>query len=320
MERLRHRGDEVRALVRSTSDTSFLEAQGAEMVEGDVLDDVGDLADGIRGSDAVVHAAAVVFRRARRRTFEAVNIDGTERVLRAAAAANVPRVLHVSSVAVYYRPGPLPDRFREGDWDVEEVPRRVVYAHTKQRSEERAWAVHREGRIRLTTVRPGVVYGERDRAATPIMARYASLPVMPLLGGGDTTVPVVYAGNVARGILAALGAESIGRAYNLAQDEPVTLRALLHGFARALGRTPRSVTLPAAPAALAGRAVDLATRLAPGLGQTRARRAVRMLTHDNPFDSSRARLELGWANLVPHEVGLRRTAEWWMNRSPIRRM
>jgi len=312
-ERLRHRGDDVVALVRPTSETSFLEARGATLVQGDVLDEAGELARSMRGADAVVHAAAIVFRRVRRRTFERVNIDGTVRVLEAAAAANVPRVVHVSSVAVYYRREPAAI-YRERDWEAE-VPRRVVYAYTKQASERRAWALHREGRIRLTTVRPSVVYGERDRAATPIVARYASLPLVPLPAGGNTTVPVVYAGNVARGIVAALDRpSSVGRAYNLAMDEPLTLRALLDGFARGLGRTPRFATVPAAPGALAARAVDLATSLAPGIGRTRARRGVHMLTHDNPYDSARARLELGWTSLVPHEVALRRTAEWWKRR------
>ena len=164
-ERLRHRGDDVVALVRPTSETSFLEARGATLVQGDVLDEAGELARSMRGADAVVHAAAIVFRRVRRRTFERVNIDGTVRVLEAAAAANVPRVVHVSSVAVYYRREPAAI-YRERDWEAE-VPRRVVYAYTKQASERRAWALHREGRIRLTTVRPSVVYRKRRKMDSP---------------------------------------------------------------------------------------------------------------------------------------------------------
>lgn len=311
-ELLRRRGDHVVALVRPKSNTGHLTAIGCTLVRGDVLDDPATLAHGMRGSDAVVHAAALVLERARRRTFEAVNVEGTNRVLRAAQRAGALRVVHVSSVAVYSRKRQPARPFTEEDWRTERVPRNVVYAHTKQRSEELAWGIHDEGAIRLTTVRPCIVYGERDRSATPILARYASMPVIPVLRGGRTRMPVVYAGNVARGILSALDRrESVGRAYNLAQDEPVTLRQLLDGFARGLGRTPRFVNLPESPAAVGARIVDRVTKTVPGIGRTRARRAVRLLTRDNPYDSSRARLELGWANLIPHEAALRWTAEWW---------
>ncbi|MBL8613027.1 MAG: NAD(P)H-binding protein, partial [Myxococcales bacterium] len=51
-------GVAVRALVRPSSDRSALEALGAEIVEGDVLDP-GSLRRGAAGVDAVFHLAAV---------------------------------------------------------------------------------------------------------------------------------------------------------------------------------------------------------------------------------------------------------------------
>lgn len=310
--RLRRRGDDVRALVRRTSDTTFLESVGAEPVVGDVLDAPERLAAGMRGCDVVVHAAALVFTRASRKRYVHINVDGTTNVLTAASQAGVARVLHVSSVAVY---GWTPGRvwYREDDWLESRVPRSLAYAHSKQASEERAWQLHRAGVVRLTTVRPPVIYGERDRAATPILARWASLPRIPVPGEARTPMPLVYAGNVARGIVAALDRRaSIGRAYNLGQDVPVSLQDALAGFARGLGRAPRFLNLPTGAARALARLVDGLTKAVPGLSRTRARRAIQLVTRGNPYDSARARLELGWTNLTPHEVALRRTAEWWM--------
>ncbi|MEJ2679129.1 MAG: NAD-dependent epimerase/dehydratase family protein [Gemmatimonadota bacterium] len=315
VEQLRRRGDDVRALVRPTSDTSFLESVGAELVRGDVLDAPDALAAGMRGCDVVVHAAALVFTRASWKRYVRINVEGTTRVLTAAGQAAAERVLHVSSVAAY---GWTPDRewYREDDWLEPRVPHSLAYAHSKQASEARAWELHRAGVVRLTTVRPPVIYGERDRSATPVLARWASLRRIPVPGGARTPMPLVYAGNVARGVLAALDRRaSIGRAYNLGQDVPVSLQEALAGFARGLGREPRFLMLPTRPAAALARVVDGLTKMVPGLSRTRARRAIRLVTRGNPYDSARARLELGWTNLTPHDVALRRTAEWWLDSS-----
>jgi len=309
-QRLRQRGDTVVSLVRATSDPQHLRSIGCELVEGDVLDHPDAMAPRMRGCDAVVHAAARVFERGRRPTFLRDNVDGTERVLHAAGLA-APRVIHLSSVAVYsgldQDRGLTEDRWTEADPD-----RQAAYAASKHLSERAAWRLHEEGVVRLTTVRPSVVYGERDRAATPIIIRFARLPVVPLPRGGRVRLPLVYAGNVARGIESVLDMDTaVGRAYNLALDHPLTARELLELVAGEQGRRPRIVSVPAAPLdALAGIMAWLERRV-PAAPPTGMPRALRSLTRDNPYDSSRARVELGWTNLTTHHEGLRRTMEWW---------
>ena len=309
-ERLRSRGDAVTALVRPTSDARHLRDLGCDLVEGDVADPPRDLAAAMRGADAVIHAAAKVFQAGFRDDYLRANVQGTENVLAAAALA-APRVIHVSSVAVYAGvDGSRPlteDRWIEADPD-----RQNSYAASKHLSERAAWRLHQDGRIRLTTVRPSVVYGERDRSATRVFVRVASFPLVPLPGGGRTTLPVVYADNVARGIIAALDREgAVGRAYNLARDTPITGRELLSFVARELDRRSRVVPLPGAPARLAAAALERLTRWLPRVPTLDVERAVRSLTRDNPYDSTRARLELGWGPLVTHHEGMRRTMEWW---------
>jgi nucleoside-diphosphate-sugar epimerase len=257
----------------------------------------------------VIHAAAMVFERGARKAFRRLNVRGTAGVLRAAALA-APRVVHLSSVAVYarVRPNPL---LEEERWAESDPAHQGAYAASKTESERVAWRLHEEGGIRLTTVRPAVVYGERDRAAALLMIRFARLPVVPLPGGGRTRLPLVYAGNVARGVLAALDREeAIGRAYNLAQDHPLTGRELVGLLAAGLERRPRVIPLPAPPVRALAAAVYHVTRWTP-LPTTDLRRGVRALTRDNPYDSSRARMELGWTNLVTHEEAVRRTIAWW---------
>ncbi|HUG42293.1 MAG TPA: NAD(P)-dependent oxidoreductase [Longimicrobiales bacterium] len=309
-EQLRRRGDDVVALVRPTSDTTHLSATGCALVVGDVLDDVDAQAERMRGCDAVVHAAARVFLGGSRPTFLKENVDGTEHVLRAAALA-APRVIHLSSVAVYAGL-PMDRPLTEERWTEADPERQNAYAASKHLSERAAWQLHDAGAIRLTTVRPSVVYGERDRAATPIMVRYATLPVVPLLAGGRLRLPLVYAGNVAAGVIAALDRpRAIGRAYNLALDEPARARDLVPWIGEELGRRRLAVTIPAALPRAAAAALEALGRVVPGAGRGGLRRAIRSLVIENPYDSSRARLELGWTGHVPHREGIRRTMAWW---------
>lgn len=312
-ERLRARGDDVVALVRPSSDAAHLRGLGCELVTGDVLDPAAEQSARMGGCDAVIHSAARVFRGGSRADFLRENVEGTERVLEAASRA-APRVVHLSSVAVYA--GIAMDRpITEERWTEGDPDRQNAYAASKHLSERAAWRLHGQGAIRLTALRPSVVYGERDRAATPIMVRYATLPVVPLLAGGRLRVPLVYAGNVADATLAALGRDAaVGRAYNVALDEPVTARELVAWIGEELGRRRPRVPIPAAlPAALA-RALELLGAVLPFTGRGGLRRVLRSLATDNPYDSSRARLELGWTGHVPHREAIRRTMAWWRSR------
>lgn len=310
-ERLRAHGHEVLALARRTSDTSLLRHLGVELVTGDVRDPPNRLAGAMVGCDAVVHAAAVLFRRgAGESVYRTVNVEGTERVLRAAAAAGASRVVHVSSIAVYGAVGRVP--ITEELWRTGTIPARAYYPRSKREAEAVAWRLHEAGVVRLTTVRPGMVYGERDRWFTPGIARVASLPVVPLPRGGHSTLPMVYAGNVADAIVAALErSESIGRAYNLTAERPLSVREILETFGRALGRVPRVISVPAALAISAAAVGDVILRVLPGFGQPALGRLARRLSRDDPYDTTRARRELAWRARVPPEDALARTAAWY---------
>ena len=308
---LRARGDGVVALVREQSETGFLREIGAELVRGDVGTAAVALAEAIRGCDAVVHAAALVYGGASADDMHRVNVGGTEAVLAAARLAGVPRVLHVSSIAVY---GVIREPVAEDDWTVDRVSARNAYARSKREAELAAWRAHERGDARVTTVRPGVVYGERDRLATRIFARIARMPVLPLPGGGRTTLPVVYAGNVARGIVAALDSErTAGRAYNLSGDAGLTARLLFTAFGRGLGHTPRILSIPGSVLVGLARAGDALHRLLPGTAAFGLKRAAWLLLRDNPYAVTRAERELGWTAeaQVPAAEALRRTGEWF---------
>lgn len=307
-EQARAAGHDVVALARATSDTTFLRDLGCELVVGDVTDDV-PLDATMAGCGALVHAAALVGQRASHRTYRAANVAGTRHVFEAAARAGVRHGVHVSSVAVY---GPLGGLASEDRWlEVDPAPR-AAYAWSKREAELEAWRHDDERGMRVTAVRPALIYGERDRHVARRLDRFVRAPVLPLADGGRWIPPLVYAGNVARGVLAALdSARARGRAYNLAADHTLSLRSFLDTWCEVRGiPRPRYVPVPAPALRGAARTWDLLSRALPVLDLPELARPARLVTRDNPYVSERAERELGWTDRVPPAEAMRRTSNW----------
>lgn len=306
-------GSQVRALVRDPIRAARLRNATCELVTGDVGDDVDALARAMVGCDAIVHAAALVGARASRDRYRDMNVRGTATVFTAAARAGIARAIHVSSVAVY---GPIDGKITEERWRERDIDARAFYAWSKRESEIEAWRHDDANGMRVTAVRPSLIFGERDRHVAPRLDRVVQLPLLPLPDGGRHVLPLVYAGNVARGIVEALRRPlAMGRAYNLAHDNDTPLRDVIRLWRqeRGLG-APRILSVPGGLIDGAARLLDALAAVLPGIDLPGARRPARLAREDNPYDSTRARAELGWTTLVPMETAVARTVAWLRTR------
>src|SRR5215471_9813551 len=100
MSALQKRGDAVSALIRPSSDSAGLRERGIAVHTGDVRKP-DTLVPAMRGVGAVFHLAAAIGVRRPMKDYYAVNVTGTENVCRAALAAGVRRIVHISSAMVY---------------------------------------------------------------------------------------------------------------------------------------------------------------------------------------------------------------------------
>jgi nucleoside-diphosphate-sugar epimerase len=311
VERLVADGWSVRALVRDTTAAAWLSAAGAELARGDLLEDAS-LRSAVSGCDTVFHCAALISASGSWDRFQRANIDGTRAVIDAAAGASA-RLVHMSSVAVYGGGARYRDSPTDEDTPLAPLDEHAYYARSKRESEHLVLDAHATGELWSTALRPPMIYGRRDRQLVPRFARVMRTGLFPLFAHGRSTMSLVHASAVADGAVRAARCDAAGgRAFNLANDFPVTVADMVQLGSNGLGRRVRGVpiSLPIARrtfAALA-RVAKLAHQdaMANQLPDT-----VNTFSRDNPFTSERARKELGWSPTVRPEVGIPDAFAWW---------
>ena len=310
-QELRHEGHEVVALHRPHADTLCLEEAECELVEGDVRDEADVLAPGMEGCTHVVHSAALVYADGTWPEVRAVNVDGTRNVLTAAVKAGVGHALHISSVAVY---GPADGPVDERTPVDSIIAASDLYARSKREAEEVARGIERVQSLPVSIVRPSAIYGKGDRLMVPALRKFLRMPVVPLLGSGRNTVPVVYAGNLAGVLRRVLEAAQGGTTYDLGLDHPLTQRDLFEFLQHGLGRRVKFVSIPAPLVRGCARIIDRLGVSAPGARQLPISRVARLALRDNPYPSRRVREELGWEPVHEHRDALLRTGRWAADR------
>jgi nucleoside-diphosphate-sugar epimerase len=310
VERLLADGWTVRALVRDPSAAAWLRDGGAELARGDILDEES-LRAAVADCDTVFHCAALISASGSWDRFQRANIDGTRAVIDAAAAGRA-RLVHTSSVAVYggarYRDSPTDE-----DTPLAPLEEHAYYARSKRESEHLVLDAHATGELWATAIRPPIIYGRRDRQLVPRFARVMRTGLFPLFAHGRSTMSLVHASAVADGAVRAARCEIAGgRAYNLANDFPVTVADMVQLGSNGLGRRVRGINVPL-PVARAGFAMlARVARLAhQDAMAVQLPEAVNSFSRDNPFTSERARRELGWSPTMRPEVGIPDAFAWW---------
>jgi nucleoside-diphosphate-sugar epimerase len=312
VERLVRDGWTVRGLARSEASHRSIVAMGAEAVNGD-LSDGASLVAACAGVDTIFHTAAVITQRGGWESYRRLNVHGTVAMIESAERVGA-KLLHLSSVAVYGSTG----RYNAAGSKTSEdtpfgpLPERSFYARSKRESEAMVMEAHAAGRIWATAVRPSVIYGPRDRQFVPRMAKALRLGVMPLIGGGRSTLAVVHAANVADGaVLAATSPAAGGRAFNLANDYDVTVREFFRLAGEGMNRRIRFVSVPLWAARIGLRGFQLIDRVAlGGKFAVASEGSLSFMSRDNPFTSDRARKELGWSPGLSPEIGVPTAFRW----------
>jgi nucleoside-diphosphate-sugar epimerase len=301
------RGWAVRTLARAGSDTALLSRLPAAMVRGD-LGDAAALREAVQGVDVVFHCAAKVGDWGPVEDYRAVNVEGTRALLDACLSASVSRFVYFSSLGVYAA------RHHHGTDETAPLPARHIdgYTQTKVEAERLVLRYHQEHKLPAVVLRPGFIYGPRDRTVLPKLLDNLRQGQVRYLGSGKQAMNTIFVGNlVDAAFLAAEKPDVVGEVFNLTDGEFVSKRRFIEALADGVGvpRPTRSVPLWVARVAawwMEGRARKRGDPQPPRLTQGR----LKFLGLNLDFSIEKARRVLGYRPRVSFADGMRQTVDW----------
>jgi len=275
VQKLLARGARVRIAEREPRKAVFLKPLGGlgqtQFVAADVRD-AASVARAIQGSDAVINLVGSFDDMA------AVHAEGAGHIAKAAAAAGIAALVHVSAIGA--DPGAA-----------------SAYGRSKGDGE----ALVRAAFPAAAILRPSIVFGREDRFINRFAGMIRMLPVVPVIAPGAKFQPV-HVADVADAVVAALDAGAAGRTFELGGPQVLTMAELQRWIAEATARSPLFVEVPDAVAA----ALASGFGWAPGAPITKDQWL--MLQHDNVVAADAA--GLGDLGIVP--ASLASVADGWL--------
>jgi nucleoside-diphosphate-sugar epimerase len=286
------RGDEVTVLQRGASGLPFRE------IRADLGDPAADLDAALAGQDAVVHLAAKVDVVGSWREYVRTNVDGTRRLLAAARAANVDRLVHVSSPSVAHAGDAL---VGVGAGPADPDAARGHYARSKAIAEQEVLAAAVPA---VVVVRPHLVWGPGDTQLVGRIVARARAGRLAVVGTGAALIDTTYVDDAVDALVAALdrAPDLHRRVLVVSGGEPRPVAELLASICTAVGAPAPRIAVPARLARAAGAVVETLWRHDPPM----TRFLAEQLSTAHWFDQRETRSALGWSPRVGLDEGFRR--------------
>ena len=304
--RLRQEGHDCRCLVRKSSNADVIHRLGAELVEGDLTHPASlrGLADGI---DRVLNLATLGHMSnftVTESMFEAINVTGAVNVMREAARAGVPRVVHCSSVAAMGICEDVPA--------TEDSPCNPhhPYGRSKLKAEQEIKALVAREALPAVIVRFSMVYGPGDWRDILKLTRMAKKGLFPKIGSRPKLTPLIHVQDAIEGVLRACENGRIGQTYLITNRESIPFDDLRQILQNALGVKRWPLYVPEWAALTAASIIEKCFGLV-GKSPPVARKNIESTLADRVFAIEKAHNELGFEPCIDPVKGLGETVAWY---------
>ncbi|WP_144791911.1 NAD(P)-dependent oxidoreductase [Kocuria palustris] len=309
---LRDRGWTVRVLQRRPA--AIAAEDGVEQVLGSITD-MDAVHKALQGVDDVVHLAAKVSFAGEWDEFVFTNITGTHILLESARKAGAENFVFVSSPSVAHAGVSISG---DGAGPANPYKARGNYARSKAAAELLALEADSEA-LRVTAVRPHIVWGPGDTQLVERIVDRAARGRMPLLDDGTALIDTTYIDNAAEAIVRALERIEVshGEPFVVTNGQPRPVGELIGMMCRAGSVPPPQRKVPAKLARFAGRVIEKVWARFPGEDEPPMTEFLaEQLSTAHWFSQKRTHEVLGWEPSVSIEEGMRRLKQHY-DRHPL---
>ncbi|MCG5430853.1 NAD-dependent epimerase/dehydratase family protein [Mycobacterium sp. MYCO198283] len=313
------RGHRVRSFDRAPS--PLPDHPRLETRHGDICDEA-TVAAAVDGIDTVFHTAAVIDLLAgaddesRRRSF-AINVGGTEKLVRAAQAAGVRRFVYTASNSVVMGGQPITD----GDETLPYTDRfNDLYTETKVIAERFVLGQNGVAGMLTCSIRPSGIWGCGDQTMfRKLFENVVAGQVKVLIGSKRARLDNSYVHNLVHGFVLAAehlveGGTAPGQAYFVNDGEAINMFEFVRPVMAACGERWPTVRIPAKPVLAVVTAWQRLhlwwPRLVPAPPIEPL--AIERVSLDNYFSIAKARRELGYEPLFTTEQALRECLPYYV--------
>jgi nucleoside-diphosphate-sugar epimerase len=292
------RGTDVRAAVRGAGAVTTV----ADVVHVGSIDGTTDWRRAVMGVERVVHLASRVHMVHERSTdlysqYRATNVEGTAALARAAVDAGVRSFVFVSTVKVHG------EETSAHPYSERDSPRpQDAYGRSKREAEQVLSEIASDSAMRVSILRPPLVYGPGVRANFLRLLRAVDRALPLPLGAIDNRRSMIYLGNLADAIRVASEAEEGHGTFLVSDGEDISTADLFRRLAGHMRRPVRLLPLSTQLLAVAGKLIGASS-------------AVRRLTGSLQVDSRAFREAFQWTPPSTLDEGLAATVTWYLERT-----
>jgi len=304
VSRLSDLGHTIRILARPIKQNNHNGKSHIDTIWGDIRD-LETVDRAVNGVDRVIHLVSN-FRKggSDKKEAYAINVQGTENVLKASLKHQVKQVIHCSTIGVHGNVREIPadeeTPFNPGD----------LYQETKLIAEEKVRRFASLNGVPTTIIRPISLIGPGDMRMLKLF-RMIQNGRFVVVGSGRPYFQPAYIDDVVEGFVRCLGnTAAIGNVFIIGGDEYLPLNDLFKLIAEELGVKPPTLRIPLAPVLWVASLCEIIfTPL--GIEPPLHRRRVRFFQNNRAFSIKKAKTMLGFRPQVSLREAIRRTIRWY---------
>jgi sterol-4alpha-carboxylate 3-dehydrogenase (decarboxylating) len=269
-----------------------------------------------KGMDSVVHNASLVHtKHNREEDVWAVNLGGTENIMKACGDLGIQRLVYISSASAVYEGKDI----ENGD---ETLPYSSIsqapYADSKIAAERKVLAFSGKTQTLTCAIRPHVIFGAGDNRFIPAITRKAKEGKMTrAVGNRDKLSDFTYISNLVDAVVSAEdrlvpGSPVGGQAYFVTNGEPIAFFDFIENYLVAMGHPPIKGKVPywlAYSVAAIAEAIDTLKGGTLNDEDGLSRFSIRYMVTHHYFNIAKAKRDLGWTPKVSLKEGIGLTIE-----------